>query len=135
MTPNQAKENTDGLFFLSVLLICAMVAVMSAVVKEAKARKAQRQQFVEQHLEYYVATSQYRKQAAGPGIFSWMPLNPLVDPSFVVEEKDGVISLVGVMPNNKLKDKDALKAVKKLYPGQDVVFHKDFAEVKKSFKL
>ena len=78
-----------------------------------------------------MSASKYRKQGVGNNIFSWMPANPMKDASFVVEEKDDRVLLVGVLPAST-KDKHAIKALKNLYPGKTVEFHPDFQKVKKT---
>lgn len=75
--------------------------------------------------------TQYKKQHASNNVFSWTHVDPIRNPSFVVEEHDNRVVLVGVLPA-ATKDKLAMKLVKKLYPGKTVEFHKDFTTVKKT---
>lgn len=78
---------------------------------------------------------EYFKKNVGPNLFSWQPHNPITHATFLIEEKDGVVGLIGILPKGKVSDKVALKIVKGLHKDQEVGFHKDFAEMKKHAPL
>lgn len=50
--------------------------------------------------------------------------------SLLVEEHGDVVELVRVTPKGSLRDKDALKAIRHLYPGKQVLFARKFNEMK-----
>lgn len=140
MSESQRKSAADGIGAMIALLFMFMVALTIEVIDLAAERRQLRQHQLQQNLGADMAKVdgiEYTRKAVGPNLFSWQPENPFKHATFLVEEKDGVVGLIGILPKGKVADKVALKIVKAVYKDQGLTvdFHKDFSEMKKHAPL
>lgn len=70
----------------------------------------------------------WTKKQINDEFFSWF--NNLTEVALIVMEHSDRVEFCNAMPKGAITDKAGLKQVKKLYPGKNVMYHRDFVTMK-----